>query len=111
MPLGHCFVKTGDALTAEDKAAIEKMVDSGMSQADAVDSLMSDVDQQIDSRRDLPAATGVIDLKAFLGALVEIGYDGPIMAEPFRPDLRSLPRDKALGLVATAMKKAFALVE
>lgn len=49
MPLGHCFVKAGDALTAEDKAAIEKMVDSGMSQAEAVDSLMSDVDQQIDS--------------------------------------------------------------
>ena len=42
------------------------------------------VDQQVDNRRDLPAATGVIDLKAFLGALVEIGYDGPIMAEPFR---------------------------
>ncbi|NQT17981.1 MAG: sugar phosphate isomerase/epimerase, partial [Planctomycetes bacterium] len=47
------------------------------------------VDQQMDNRRDLPAATGVIDLKAFLGALAEIGYDGPIMAEPFRPDLRS----------------------
>lgn len=69
------------------------------------------VDQQIDSRRDLPAATGVIDLKAFLSALVEIGYDGPIMAEPFRSDLRTLPRDEALGLVAAAMKKAFALVE
>jgi len=69
------------------------------------------VDQQIDSRRDLPAATGVIDLKAFLSALVEIGYDGPIMAEPFRSDLRTVPRDEALGLVAAAMKKAFALVE
>jgi len=69
------------------------------------------VDQQIDSRRDLPAATGVIDLGAFLGGLVEIGYDGPIMAEPFRPDLGRLPRDEALGLVAAAMKKAFALVE
>jgi sugar phosphate isomerase/epimerase len=69
------------------------------------------VDQQRDNRRDLPAATGVIDLKAFLGALVEIGYDGPIMAEPFRPDLRNLPRDEALALVAAAMKKAFALAE
>jgi sugar phosphate isomerase/epimerase len=69
------------------------------------------VDQQIDSHRDLPTATGVIDLKAFLGALVEIGYDGPIMAEPFRSDLRSLPRDEALALVAAAMKKAFTLVE
>jgi sugar phosphate isomerase/epimerase len=69
------------------------------------------VDQQVDNRRDLPAATGVIDLKAFLGALVEIGYDGPILAEPFRADLRRLPRDEALGLVAAAMKKASALVE
>lgn len=69
------------------------------------------VDQQIDNRRDLPAATGVIDLKAFLGALAEVGYDGPVMAEPFRPDLRTLPRDEALALVAAAMKKAFALVE
>ena len=69
------------------------------------------VDQQVDNRRDLPAATGVIDVKTFLGALVKIGYDGPIMAEPFRPDLGRLPRDEAVAAVAAAMKKAFALVE
>jgi sugar phosphate isomerase/epimerase len=69
------------------------------------------VDQQVDNRRDLPAATGVIDVKAFLEALVEVGYDGPIMAEPFRADLGTLPRDEALARVAAAMKKAFALVE
>ena len=44
-------------------------------------------------------------------SVTDAGYDGPIMAEPFRPDLRSLPRDEALALVAAAMKKAFALVE
>ncbi len=69
------------------------------------------VDEQLDDRRDLPAATGVIDLAGFLGALVTIGYDGPIAAEPFRPNLRDLPRDQALETVAAAMKKAFALVE
>jgi sugar phosphate isomerase/epimerase len=69
------------------------------------------VDQQVDNRRDLPAATGVIDVAAFLRALVQIGYDGPIAAEPFRPDLGSLPRDEALEKVAAAMKKAFALAE
>jgi sugar phosphate isomerase/epimerase len=68
-------------------------------------------DQQIDSRRELPCATGVIDVKAFLGALVSIGYDGPICAEPFYQPLREMPRDKALETTATAMKKAFALVE
>lgn len=69
------------------------------------------VDQQIDSRRDLPAATGVIDVKTFLLGLARIGYDGPVMAEPFRPDLGKMPRDEALALVAAAMKKAFALAE
>jgi hypothetical protein len=29
------------------------------------------IDQQVDDRRELPAATGVIPIKEFLGALVE----------------------------------------
>jgi sugar phosphate isomerase/epimerase len=69
------------------------------------------MDQQRDGRRELPCATGVIDLKGFLGGLVKIGYDGPICAEPFYPPLRSMPPEKALAATAAAMKKAFALVE
>jgi sugar phosphate isomerase/epimerase len=69
------------------------------------------VDQQVDNHRDLPAATGVIDLAAFLQALARIGYDGPIVAEPFRPDLGAMPRDQAMEMIAAAMKKAFALVD
>jgi sugar phosphate isomerase/epimerase len=68
-------------------------------------------DEQVDSRRDLPAATGVIAITAFLQSLTKIGYDGPIVAEPFRPDLGGLPRDRALEMVSAAMKKAFALAE
>jgi hypothetical protein len=52
----------------------------------------------------------VIDLKAFLGALVKIGYDGPICAEPFYKPLREMPPEKAIETTAAAMKKAFALV-
>ncbi len=69
------------------------------------------VDEQIDSQRELPAATGVIDLKAFLGALVEIGYDGPIRAEPFNKPLNQMENEAALEATAKAMRKAFALVE
>jgi len=68
------------------------------------------VDQQKDSVRDLPCATGVIDLKGFLGALVKIGYDGPVRAEPFKAELRRLPADESVRLTAKAMKQAFALV-
>ena len=69
------------------------------------------VDQQVDNRRALPCATGVIDLKGFLGALVKIGYDGPIVAEPFSKELRVLAPEEAVAATAAAMKKAFALVQ
>ncbi len=69
------------------------------------------VDEQIDNTRELPAATGVIDLKAFLGALVAIGYDGPVRAEPFNKPLSQLDNEGALVATAKAMRKAFALVE
>jgi sugar phosphate isomerase/epimerase len=54
-----------------------------------------DVDQQIDSVRDLPGATGVIDIAAFLKALKEIGYDGPVTPEPFKKELADLPSNEA----------------
>jgi sugar phosphate isomerase/epimerase len=68
------------------------------------------VDQQKDNMRDLPCATGVIDLKAFLGALVKIGFDGPARAEPFKAELRRLPPQEAVELTAQAMKRAVRLI-
>jgi sugar phosphate isomerase/epimerase len=68
------------------------------------------VDEQMDNRRELPAATGVIDLKGFLGVLIDIGYDGPIRAEPFNQALNQLDNDAAVAATAIAMRKAFALV-
>ena len=68
------------------------------------------VDQQRDNTRELPAATGVIDLRAFLTALVEIGYDGPVRAEPFNRELNALDNEAAVAATAAAMKKAFALI-
>jgi sugar phosphate isomerase/epimerase len=68
------------------------------------------VDEQKDLVRDLPCATGVINLKSFLNSLVTIGYDGPVRAEPFKAELRRLPPEKALTETSAAMKKAFSLV-
>jgi sugar phosphate isomerase/epimerase len=70
-----------------------------------------EVHQQMDLTRELPCTTGVIDLKTFLAALIRIGYDGPVRAEPFKKELRSLPAEEAVGQTAAAMKKAFALVD
>ena len=68
------------------------------------------IDEQIDSKRELPSATGVIDLETFLGVLVEIGYDGPVRAEPFNAKLNATDNDEACRATSEAMKRSFALV-
>ena len=67
-------------------------------------------DEQIDGKRELPMATGVVDMKTFMEALVEIGYTGPTRAEPFNQPLRDMEDEAALKATADAMKKAFNLV-
>ncbi len=67
------------------------------------------VEEQIDSQRELPAATGVIDIATFLNALQAIGYDGPIRPEPFNAPLRAMPREQILTVTVEAMRKAFGM--
>lgn len=68
-------------------------------------------DKQQDNKRELPAATGVIDLKGFLKALAQINYDGPVRAEPFNQPLNNMGNDDACSATIAAMKKAFAMAE
>ena len=65
---------------------------------------------QLDGERELPMATGVIDVKPFLESLVAIGYDGPVRAEPFNQVLRDLEDDAACAATSAAMERGFALV-
>lgn len=67
-------------------------------------------EQQIDSKRELPMATGVIDTHTFLSALKHVGYNGPVRAEPFNQKVYDMPAEKAVAATAKAMKKAFALI-
>jgi len=66
-------------------------------------------DEQLDWERELPGHSGVIDIKSFLGALKEIGYDGPIRAEPFNESLNKMDDNLALKATFSAMKKSFEL--
>jgi len=68
-------------------------------------------EQQIDGKRELPCATGVIDLASFLNALQRIGYDGPARAEPFNKALNDLDNDAACATTIKAMRKAFELIQ
>ena len=67
-------------------------------------------EEQIDNQRELPMATGVIDMKGFMNALVKIGYDGPVRAEPFNQPLNAMDNDEACAATAKAMKAAAELV-
>ena len=67
--------------------------------------------EQLDNRRELPMATGVIDVKTFLNALQNIGYDGPVRAEPFNQTLRDMDDQAACQTTVKALKNAFQLIQ
>ncbi len=64
------------------------------------------VEMQVDTVRALPGETGVIDLPGFLDALRHIGYDGPIVPEPFMPELAALEPIDAIRRVGGALRRA-----
>lgn len=68
------------------------------------------VNEQIDQERELPMATGVIDVKSFLQALIDIGYDGPIRAEPFNQPLNQMENDEACAATSKSIHKALELI-
>ena len=91
---------------------------TGLSPNDVVNVHISDapagfsMDEYIDCERCLPLETGIIDLQAFMRKLDEIGYDGPITAEPFNARLNALAAeapDAALRETAEVMDRAWAL--
>ena len=67
------------------------------------------VDEQVDNVRALPGETGVIDIKGFLCALQQIGYDGPVAPEPFSRKLGQMPPLEAVHITGAAMDRIWAL--
>ena len=61
---------------------------------------------QLDNARELPSATGVIEVAPFVNALKQIGYDGPVRPEPFNKTLNALENEAACAATITAMRRA-----
>ena len=53
-------------------------------------------DEQIDQVRCLPMETGIIDLPGILRKLDAMGYDGPVMPEPFSKRINAIAADDPL---------------
>lgn len=129
-PFIHTMAETKELIAAAGRPNVGFVLDSFLSYtahetaadilslqgADVISADISDApagipfDRQVDQQRELPCATGVIDLAAFLNALNKIGFDGPVRAEPFNKALRQMPREEAVAATSRAMKKAFALI-
>jgi sugar phosphate isomerase/epimerase len=130
-PFIHTLAETRELIAEIDRPNVGLMLDSwhwyhaGETEADLLALSGKDIvacdlndapagiprDQQMDLSRELPCTTGVIDVKTFLGALVKIGYDGPVRPEPFNAELRKLPKSEAVTAAARAMARAFALIQ
>lgn len=66
--------------------------------------------EQTDGKRELPMATGIIDIKEFLEGVIAIGYDGPLRTEPFNKVLNDMENDAALETNMASIKMALATV-
>jgi sugar phosphate isomerase/epimerase len=69
-----------------------------------------DVDKQMDNKRQLPVTSGVIDMKGFINALVKIGYDGPVEAEPFDQELRKMDESPAMQKTIDSLDRVWSLI-
>jgi sugar phosphate isomerase/epimerase len=66
-------------------------------------------DEQIDTVRTLPMETGVIDLAGFMQGLRQLGYDGPVMPEPFSQRVSDLAATDPLAAAREAARSMEAL--
>jgi len=94
----------------DTEADVLKLADQDIISVDLNDAPTEPPREQLpDSPRRLPCATGVINIQSFLGALIKVGYTGPVQAEPFDKSLAQMTADEAVGATAAAVKKAVAL--
>jgi sugar phosphate isomerase/epimerase len=64
-------------------------------------------DEQQDLTRTLPDETKTINVKAYLQTLKAVGYDGPVMVEPFSKKLAAMSSDNACAATAKSLKKVW----
>jgi len=67
------------------------------------------VDEQIDNQRLLPGTSGVIDIARFLQVLDQMGYNGPVVAEPFDAELNALPHRERVKATRDSLSRIWSI--
>jgi len=65
------------------------------------------VEEQLDGDRRLPGETGVLRIAEFFDGLKSIGYDGPVVAEPFEKKLSEMSYQQAVKTVIDAINRVW----
>ena len=60
-------------------------------------------DEQIDNDRRLPGETGVIAIGDFFAGITKLGYDGPVVVEPFSAKLKAMTFNDAVAATMAAL--------
>ena len=64
-------------------------------------------DEQDDIVRRLPGTTGIINIEAFFAGLKKVGYEGPVLVEPFEAFLSMIPLEESLKIVAQSFDRVW----
>jgi len=67
------------------------------------------IDERLKENRELPCTSGTIDLAGVMKALQQIGYDGPVRADPLFRAAQG-PADEAVSAAYQSVKRLFALI-
>jgi sugar phosphate isomerase/epimerase len=81
----------GGSVAALESLGTDEIVDVHVNDAPEGVSLA----EYVDSERAMPGETGVVDIETFLGHLDHIGYEGPVMVEPFSDELNAMDPEPA----------------
>jgi sugar phosphate isomerase/epimerase len=85
---------------------LRQLTDADVVSADVNDAVAGRTpEEQIDNERELPGRTGVINVAAFVQALRDIGYSGPVQAEPFNAALKAMTPADAVADTAESLRK------
>lgn len=64
-------------------------------------------DEQEDLLRRLPGTTGIINIEAFFAGLRKVGFDGPVIVEPFEKFLSGVPTEESFKIAMKAMNRVW----
>ncbi|MHB9130217.1 MAG: sugar phosphate isomerase/epimerase family protein [Armatimonadota bacterium] len=103
----HWYTSGGTLETLRGLLPVERLVNVHANDAIAGRSC----EAQLDLERAMPLSTGVIDAPAIIAWLKEIGYEGPIIVEPFTPTttrFAAMPAEQVAEEVGASLRSLIA---